>query len=82
MADPLFGMKPIMFNFLVMNEDFYELGMQDSSFSGLSIMFVFSYLTYHLGSFFLAYIGIILILFSFPLTVLVTEGILGVTFFN
>lgn len=81
LVDPLVGIKPIMFNFLVMNEDFYTLGMKDSSFSGLSIMFVYGYLTYHLGSLFLAWIGIVLILFSFPLTVLVTEGIFRVTFF-
>jgi len=77
-----FGMKQLNFNFIVMQDDFYKLSMDDTGFALFSIMFVFGYLTYHLGSFFLAYIGVVLILLSFPLTVLVTEGILRVTFFN
>jgi len=56
--------------------------MEDTSYAGFSIMFVFGYLTYHLGSCFLSAIGVVLILLSFPMTVLVTEGILRVTFFN
>lgn len=71
-----FGMKPIIFNFIVMQDDFYLLSLEDTNFSGLSIMFVFGYLTYHLGSCFLSYIGVVLILLSFPLSVLITEGIL------
>lgn len=82
MPEKTVGMKPIVFNFIVMQEDFYLLSMEDTSYAGFSIMFVFGYLTYHLGSCFLSAIGVVLILLSFPMTVLVTEGILRVTFFN
>ena len=42
--------------------------------------FVAIYLTFHLKSKFLAFIGVSLILLSYPITLLITEGILRVTY--
>lgn len=47
-----------------------------------SIMFVFAYFIYHLKSLFLAFMGITMILFSFPAAVMVSNGILRVSFFS
>ena len=51
-------------------------------FSVYSGLFVYLYMWYHLKSLFLSTIGIFLILFSFPITMLITNGIFGVTYFS
>ena len=48
----------------------------------LSIMFVFSFLVYHLRSLFLAIIGMVLILFSFSMTQIICEGLFQITYFG
>lgn len=52
------------------------------AFAIFSCTFVFFYLSFHLKSCFLALVGITIILFSFPFTVLITEGIFQVTYFG
>ena len=47
-----------------------------------SLTFVFCYLWYHLGSIFLAVVGISIIVFSFPMTSCIANGIFGVTYFG
>ena len=54
----------------------------DTSFSVFSVMLVYCYCMFHLQSFFLSTVGIFIILLSFPLTTLITEGIFRVTFFS
>lgn len=61
---------------------FQDLVTGDTAFSIFSVMFVFCFLCYHLGSGFLSMIGIMLILLSFPLTSFICEAILQVTFFS
>ena len=45
-------------------------------------VFIFCYMTYHLGSPFLSCMLMIIICSSFPITALITEGILGVTWYG
>ena len=55
---------------------------RDTSFSVFSVIFVFFYMIFHLKSLFLSTIGIFMILFSFPITTVLTEGIFQVTYFS
>ena len=54
----------------------------DMFYAIFSVMFVFVYMHYHLKSTFLTIIAMLLILLSFPLTVLITEGILRSSYFS
>lgn len=54
----------------------------DMFYAIFSVMFVFVYMYYHLKSTFLAIIAMLIILLSFPLTVLITEGILRSSYFS
>ena len=67
---------------LALFDKFTKLLENDSAYAGLSMMFVFCFFIIHLKSFFLAFMAIVLIILSFPLSMLVSEGILGVTFFS
>jgi hypothetical protein len=58
------------------------MAIMDAAFSFFSIMFVFSYLNIHLKSCFLSCIGILIILFSFPVTVFITNMIMQVKYFG
>ena len=49
-------------------------------YAAFSVLFVFGFLWYHLRSLFLACIGMSLIIFSFPLSLIVCEGVLRVTY--
>ena len=59
-----------------------DLVNYDTSFAVFSVVFVFIYMIIHLRSLFLALVGMMLILLSFPLTVLITEGLLRSTYFS
>ena len=54
----------------------------DMFYAIFSVMLVFVYMYYHLKSTFLAIIAMLIILLSFPLTVLITEGILRSSYFS
>jgi protein dispatched 1 len=71
-----------MVNFMEFITIFLDLVIKDAYFAFYSLFFVFIYLWYHLGSFFLANIGISIIVFSFPFTAVIVNGILGVTYFG
>jgi hypothetical protein len=45
-------------------------------------IFTFGYMTFHLRSPFLSALCMILIVASFPITAIITEGILGVTWYG
>ena len=47
-----------------------------------SIVFVWFYLNVHIKSFFVASVGISIIILSFPVTVLITEFIFQITYFG
>jgi len=61
---------------------FQELVAKDQSWAGASLLFVFFYFVFKLESSFLGAVGIMLILFSFPLTQVINEGIFRNTFYS
>mgnify|MGYP003326527292 CR=1 FL=1 len=71
-----------MFNEMKMWSDFQEILDKDSINAAWTGIFTFSYMTFHLGSPFLGSFSMILIVASFPITALITEGILGVTWYG
>jgi len=58
----------------LINRDFYLVGG--------ALIFIWMYLQFHLGSRFLAFIGIILILFNVPLTTFIFKVIFRITYIN
>ena len=56
--------------------------MRDTSFSAFSVIFVFFYMIFHLRSLFLSATGIFMILLSFPITTVITEGLIRITYFS
>ena len=54
--------------------------LNDVLFAIVAVAFVFFYFIIHMRSKFLSTIGTSIILFSFPVTVCITEGIGGVTY--
>ena len=79
--DPeVFGAK-VRFNSLILSFDlFFGLIVADLMFAIVSVFFVFFYFIIHMKSKFLSAIGTSIILFSFPITVCITEGIGQVTY--
>jgi protein dispatched 1 len=61
---------------------FRATSQQDAVWSLLAVAFVFSCLWYHLKSVFLSFIGVLLIILSFPLTAVISNGIFGVSYFS
>ena len=49
--------------------------MSDVAYAVFSVLFVFFYIMFHLKSLFLAWISMLLILFSFPVSYLIYSGI-------
>lgn len=47
-----------------------------------SILFVAFYFMYHLGSIFLTVLGLFMVAVSFPLTVIITNGVFQSTYFG
>jgi len=71
-----------MFNSFITRNIFRTLVKTDTNYAVFSVAFVFFYLIYHLGSIYLAFIGIIIILFSFPVTSLFYRGLLKCYYFG
>jgi protein dispatched 1 len=76
------GFSGGMFNFLEFIDVFLDLVLNDAMFAFYSLFFVFIYLWYHLSSLFLSCNGILLIVFSFPMTACISNGLLGVNYFG
>lgn len=51
-------------------------------FTVVSLLFVFIYMSIHLRSMFLSWYGCLLIIFSFPFTMIIVNGIFRVTYFG
>jgi predicted RND superfamily exporter protein len=66
----------------IRQQAFADCIREDSSYAIFSVVFVFLYFIIHLRSIFLAFIGISIILLSFPIAVCITEGIFRVTYFS
>lgn len=63
-------------SFVLTSDEFLTMAITDAAMSIFAILFVFGYLNIHLKSCFLSFIGIMIILFSFPVTVFITNMIL------
>ena len=68
------GFEAIDYAYSLAQDVFNEIAAQDTAWSVFSIMFVFLYFCFHLRSLFLATIGITIVLFSFPLTVVIAKA--------
>jgi len=75
-------MKSAQFSIALLMEEFETLLLADFFFAFFSIMFVWIFLSVHLRSFFLSSIGTILIIFSFPFTMIIVAGIFQVSYFG
>lgn len=71
-----------MYSEALRNEEFNELITSDTSFALISVALVFLYFVFHLWSFFLAVMGMLMIILSFGLTALISEGAFQVTYFS
>ena len=61
---------------------FNSLVANDTFFSVYSVLLVYGYMIFHLQSVFLSTTMMVLIVFSFPITALITEGVFRVTYFS
>jgi len=74
------GLKVIIFSQAVAEMRFQILVEQDTAFAGFSIMFVMIWFVVYLRSGFLAFIGVMLIVFSFSFTAIIYMGVFRVSF--
>jgi len=80
-SDPKdFGCKINFASILLSLDIFLGMILNDVLFALFSVGFVFFYFIIHMKSKFMSFIGTTIILFSFPITVCITEGIGGVTY--
>lgn len=75
-----FGCKVNFATILLSLDIFLQMILNDVLFAIVAVAFVFFYFIIHMRSKFLSTIGTSIILFSFPVTVCITEGIGGVTY--
>ena len=71
------GFEAALFNVFLTIREIRTLIKTDTQYAVFSVGFVFAFLVYHLGSVYLAMIGIAIILFSFPISSMIYTGILG-----
>ena len=66
-------------NTQLMNKEFQDTIKSDIAFAVFSVAFVFCYIMFHLKSLFLAWVSMMLILLSFPVSYLIYSGIFQIT---
>lgn len=71
-----------MYSDEILNVDFQEMAMKDTSFAIISVLLVLAYFCLHLSSAFLACMAMLMILLSFGVTAVIYEAVLGVTFYS
>ena len=74
--------KPQFYSSEVRNEEFKRVTENDTYYLLVSVSFVVFWLMVHLKSFFLTFISMLIICFSFGTTGLICEYIVGMTYFN
>lgn len=74
--------KPAFWSVDLLNEDFNNLALEDTSYALISVALVFGYFCFHLWSIFLSVMGIILIITSFGVTAVIYEAAIGVTYYS
>ena len=67
---------------IILDETFQRLVIWDMLWITLSVLFVYLYLSFHLKSFFLSSVVLLLMFISFPLTAMVTNGVMGVNYMS
>ena len=74
--------RPEIYSEALRNEEFNDLVVTDTSFALISVALVYLYFVIHLWSIFLASMGMLIILLSFGVTALISEGIFQVTYYS
>lgn len=74
--------KAMLYSEVLNDLVFEELVREDLSWAGAAAGFVFIYFIFHLRSLFLSVVAITLILLSFPVTAVLTAGVLRVTYMS
>lgn len=74
--------RPEIYSEPLRNEEFNDLIFGDITYAILSVALVLFYFMIHLWSIFLALMAMLLILFSFGVTAVISEGIFQVTYFS
>ena len=69
-----------IFGGLLIGVYFEELLMNDMFFAIFSLLFVFSFIWYHLSSFFMAGMTMLMIVLSFPITYTIYGGVFMIPF--
>lgn len=69
------AVRPRIFASILFNEHFDEVVESDVFWSVFSALFVFCFIWFHLESFFMAFISMICILMSFPITYAIYAGV-------
>ena len=69
-------------SFVIATDDFSNMIMADGMKAFMSLTFVFIYLNIHLQSCWLSCVGMGIIVFSFPFTAIITNGILQIKYFG
>ena len=76
------GVKVRIDGIVLALEDFIGLALSDTLKALFSFTFVFLYLNFHLQSCFLSCLGMGIIVFSFPFTVIITNAIFQIKYFG
>jgi predicted RND superfamily exporter protein len=75
-------MKTVLFSALRRNDAFTTTMFADLAYAGFSILFVVGFLCFHTKSLFLGSIGMLLILFSFPITGIIFGAIAQISYYH
>ena len=76
------GFEAMEYAYSLAQDIFNDIAAKDTAWSVFSVTFVFLYFCFHLRSLFLATIGITIVLFSFPLTVLLCKSVFQVDYIS
>ena len=68
------GFEAMEYAYSLAQDIFNDIAAKDTAWSVFSVTFVFLYFCFHLRSLFLGTIGITIVLFSFPLTVVIAKA--------
>lgn len=67
------------FSRIIYNVIFQKIANSDVAYAVFSFIFVFGYIWFHVGSFFITSLSMLIVLLSFPMTYLVYSGICQIT---
>jgi len=76
------GIRYLMFQELLIERRFVTLVSKDIMWAAGSVLFVFSYISWNLRSFFLGSVSMLIILMSFPITMTIYSYIFRITYLS